>query len=291
VKVLVTGGGGQLARALAATVPSGVQLRSVSRAECDITELSLVEQVIGTFRPDVVINAAAFTAVDEAEKNEELAFRVNAIGAENVAKCAERVEAQIIHISTDYVFDGRRSTPYPPEAPTNPINVYGASKLQGEKLVSAANSRATIIRAGWLYSLSGKNFVVSILAALHGSRRVSVVSDETGCPTSAHEFAGALWKTAGANLRGVHHWANRGVATRYELAQEIRQIAQQQGLLRGGAELRPVTAAEYARTAKRPSFSALDSTELAQALALSPSSWQEGLRDEMARIAEEPSGA
>jgi dTDP-4-dehydrorhamnose reductase len=286
VKVLLTGGGGQLGRALAATVPSEVQLRSVSRTECDITELSIVEQVIGNFRPNVVINCAAYTAVDAAEENEELAFRVNGIGAGNVAKGADRVGARVIHISTDYVFDGRRSTPYPPDAPTNPLNVYGASKLKGEELVSAATPRATIVRAGWLYSHSGKNFLVSILAALRGTRPLLVVSDEHGCPTSAHEFAVAIWKTARLDLRGIFHWANLGSATRYEFAQEIKQIAQQLGLLREDPELRQVTAAEYARLAKRPTYSVLDSTELAQALDLSPSPWRQGLRTEMMRIAE-----
>jgi len=283
VRTLITGGQGQLACELVATAPSEVQVRAVSRAECDITELPIVEKVFRSFRPDIVINTAVYTAVDAAEDNEDLAFRVNALGAENVAKTAELVGSRLIHISTDYVFDGRRPTPYPPDAAPNPINIYGATKLEGEKLALAATPNAVVIRAGWLYSTTGKNFLVSILTALRGTRPLSVVSDQKGCPTSAHEFANAIWKTASVSLRGVYHWANSGSGSWYDFAREIAQIAQQLGLLREVAEIRSVTAEEYASRANRPRHSVLDSTKLAAALKISPSSWQEALRRDMTR--------
>lgn len=283
MKVLITGANGQLARELISTAPSEMVVRAVSRAECDITEFVSVEKVIKSFRPDIVINTAAYTAVDAAEQNEELAFRVNAHGAKNVATAAQIVGSRLIHISTDYVFDGRRSTPYPPDAPTNPINVYGASKLEGEKLVLIAAPSATIVRVGWLYSTSGKNFLVGTLAALRGGRSLSVVVDQRGCPTSAHDFALALWKLSNSGLRGTYHWANVGSATRYDFARDIAQIARRLELLREDPEIRPVTTQEFASRARRPRYSVLDGTKLARALNLSPSTWQQALESDMTR--------
>lgn len=287
MRALITGAHGQLARELVATAPSGAELRSVSRAECDITQLAVVEKVFRSFRPDIVINTAAYTAVDAAEENVESAFGVNARGAENVAKIAELVGARLIQVSTDYVFDGCRSSPYPPDAPTNPISVYGASKLKGEELTLAAAPTAAIVRAGWLYSTSGKNFLVSILAALRASRPLSVVRDQVGCPTSAHEFAKTVWGIPGVGLRGVYHWSNAGSASWFDFAREIARIAHTLGLLREEPEVRPVTTEEYdrvARRAKRPAYSVLDSTKLARALEVSPSPWHEALRSDMTRV-------
>lgn len=283
MRVLITGADGQLARELVATAPFDINLRSISRAECDITELPIVEKVFKAFRPDIVINPAAYTAVDAAEENEALAFRVNGRGAENVAKAAERVGSRLIHISTDYVFDGHRSTPYPTDAPTHPLNVYGASKLEGERLALVAMPRAVIVRAGWLYSTTGKNFLVSILSALRSSRVLSVVWDQVGCPTSAYEFATAVWKMRGVSLRGVYHWANVGSASRYDFAREIGQIAQERGLVGKEPEILPITTGESARRANRPAYSVLDPSKLAGELKLSPSSWQDALRNAMAR--------
>lgn len=281
MRALITGAAGQLAQELVSTAPPGVQLRAVSRAECDIVDLQAIEKLFESFRPDIVINTAAYTAVDAAEENEDLAFQVNAGGAENVAKAAETVGATLIHISTDYVFDGLRSTPYPPEAPTNPINVYGASKLEGEKLALAAAPSAAIIRAGWLYSTTGKNFVSSILTALRGSRSLSVVTDQKGCPTSAHEFAVVLWKMSGAGLRGIYHWSNSGSGSWYDFAREIASVGRKLGMLGEEPEIRPITTAEYPRRAKRPAYSVLDSTKLAGALEVSPTSWQQALLRDM----------
>jgi dTDP-4-dehydrorhamnose reductase len=283
VRALITGADGQLARELISSAPPEVQLRSFSRAECDITELPTVERIFKSFRPNVVINTAAYTAVDAAEENEGLAFRINAGGAENVAKAAELIGSRLIHISTDYVFDGRRTTPYPSDAPTNPVNVYGASKLEGERLAMAAAPSAVIVRAGWLYSTTGKNFLVKILTALRNSQPLSVVSDLEGCPTSAREFASAIWKTAGAGVRGVYHWANSGSCSWYGFACEIGQIAKQLGLLRGEPVISPVMTTEYATRANRPRYSVLDPTVLATVLQMSPTPWREALRRDISR--------
>jgi len=285
VRALITGANGQLAHELVATAPSSVTLRPVSRAECDITELPVVERIFTSFRPDIVINTAAYTAVDAAEGDAELAFRVNAHGSENVAKAAELVRSRLIHISTDYVFDGRRTSPYPPDAPTNPLNVYGASKLEGEKRALAAMPSAVIVRAGWLYSTTGKNFLPRILTALRNSRPLSIVRDQVGCPTSAHEFASAIWKMPGISLRGIYHWANSGSASWYDFAREIAQIAQQLGLLDEAPQILSVTTEESPRRASRPSYSVLDPTKLARALEISPAPWQQALLSDMTQAA------
>lgn len=287
MRVLVTGAGGQLAQQIAVTAPPGIELRSLTRAECDITNVAVIENKFQDFRPDIVINTAAYTAVDAAEDNRELAFQVNARGAENVAKAAERVGARLIHVSTDYVFDGRRSSPYPPDAPTNPLSVYGASKLEGEQLTLTAVPAATVLRSGWLYSTSGKNFLITILTALRESRPLSVVRDQVGCPTSAHEFAEVVWKIPDAGINGLYHWSNSGSASWFDFAREIARIAYTMELVREEAEVRPVTTEEFERgskRAKRPAYSVLDSTELVRALELSPTPWQEALKREMRRL-------
>lgn len=283
MRVLITGADGQLARELVSTAPSEITLRALNRTECDVTELPIVENACASFRPDVVINTAAYTAVDAAEDNEELAFGVNAHGAENVAKAAELVGSRLIHISTDFVFDGRRSTPYPVDAPTNPLNVYGASKLEGERLTLLAAPSSVVVRAGWLYSTTGENFLVSILSALCESRPLSVVYDQEGCPTSAHEFAIAIWKMPSVRLRGIYHWANAGSASRYDFARGIERIAQQRGLVAEEREIRPITTGESARRANRPAYSVLDPSKLAGVLGLSPSPWQQALHADMTR--------
>lgn len=283
MRILITGAGGQLARALVMTAPAEVQVRAVSRAECDVTELPIIEKVFSSFRPDVVINTAAFTSVDAAEENKELAFQVNAIGAENVAKVAELCGSTLIHISTDYVFDGTRSTPYLPDALANPINVYGASKLEGERLTLSAASHAVIVRTSWLYSMGRNNFLTNILDAIRSARPLAVVNDQKGSPTSAHEFALAIWKMRSAKLRGIYHWANLGSASRYEFAREIARVAQQQGFVGREPVIAAVTTDSYARRAKRPAYSVLDSTRLSECLRVLPSAWREALQSDIAR--------
>ena len=279
MRVLITGGGGQLARELVATAPAGVELRSVSRAECDITELPIVEKVFRSFRPDIVINTAAYTAVDAAEKNEELAFRVNAGGAENVAKVAELVGSRLIHISTDYVFDGRRSTPYPPEAPTHPLNVYGETKMAGEEAVRCEAPDALIIRSGWVYSTTGKNFLLRILELLRSGVTPKVVTDQRGTPTLAADLAVILWLcTSRRDLKGTYHFANAGDSSWYDFACEIRAVVAHERAATGMPEIVPVSSAEQNAAAVRPRYSVLDSRALLDLLSRDARPWGAALR-------------
>jgi dTDP-4-dehydrorhamnose reductase len=288
VRALITGAGGQLARELVRAVPAGVEPKAVSRSECDITDPQAVDRVLTSFRPDVVINAAAYTAVDAAEEARDVAFRVNAQGAEHVARSAERAGARLVHISTDYVFDGDRSTPYPPDASPNPLNVYGQSKLEAERLVMSAAPSALVIRTGWLYSGSGKNFLTSILAALNGPRPLRVVNDQIGSPTSAPEFAAAIWKTLQSEISGVYHWSNLGAASWYDFAVEIARLVQQLEIRSAVPTIVAVTSDEYGSRARRPRYSVLDSTLLARTLQTSPSHWQQGILAALMRGSGEP---
>lgn len=289
MRALITGAEGQLASELLSTVPTGVQLRPVNRAECDITELAIVEKEFRSFRPDIIINTAAYTAVDAAEENQDLAFQVNARGAENVAKAARLVGSRLIHISTDYVFDGERSTPYPPEAPTHPLNVYGASKLAGEEAVRVECPAALIIRSGWVYSSTGNNFLVRILHLLRSGASPRVVADQRGTPTLAADLAEILWLCAThPELKGTYHFANAGDSSWYEFACEIRTVAAGERAGTGVPEIVPVTSAEYNAPAARPRYSVLDSSALLGVLYRGARSWEAALRQ---AINELPTGA
>lgn len=285
MKALITGADGQLARELILAAPRGIELKAVHRSECDITDRRAVERVLDSFRPNVVINTAAYTAVDAAEDARDLAFLVNAQGAENVARAADLAEARVIHISTDYVFDGNRSSPYPPDARPNPLNAYGQSKLEGERLVLAAAASALVIRTGWLYSRVGKNFLNSILRALNTGKPLQVVQDQVGGPTSAAEFATAIWDASEVELHGVRHWSNTGTASWYDFAVEIAKLALQLGVRSAVPEVIGISTEEFGSRAKRPRYSVLDSSLLTRELNVSPTAWQDALSKEMRRPA------
>ena len=279
MKALITGAGGQLAHQLVLTSPSDVEVKAFARSECDVTDQETVHRLLESFRPDVVVNTAAYTAVDAAEAAPERAYLVNATGAENVARVAQAVGSRLIQISTDYVFDGRRSNPYPPNAPTNPFNVYGASKLEGERLAIAANTSTLVIRAGWLYSDYGKNFLVSIRKALNAASPLRVVNDQVGCPTSATDLAAVIWKAARAKLSGVYHWASLGSASWYEFAVEIARLTRQLGILETTPPIVGVSTEEYGSRAERPRYSALDTTDLSSRIGQAAVAWEQSLAE------------
>lgn len=285
MKALITGAGGQLARQLIAAAPSGVDLKSVARTECDITDQRGVELLFDSFHPEIVINTAAYTAVDAAEDARALAHLVNAEGAENVARATRRVGARLIQLSTDYVFDGNRSTPYPPDAATNPLNVYGATKLEGERRAMAANPSTLVIRAGWLYSDYGKNFLLSIVRLLTAGSPLKVVNDQVGCPTSAADLARVIWKAANVEIVGVYHWASLGSASWLDFAVEIAKLARQAGIVDAVPPIAGTTSAEYGSRAERPRYSVLDATDLSRRIGESAVAWQHSLSATVERLA------
>ena len=278
MRVLITGAGGQTARELVRGAPANVTILGVSRSECDITDEAAVRAAVTSFSPDVIINTAAFTAVDLAEDQRDAAFAINRDGAGVVARAARDADARIIQISTDYVFDGKKSVPYRVDDKPNPLSVYGASKLAGEVAVTTAGAHATVVRCGWLYSEAGKNFFRTILDRLSQSEPIRVVDDVIGVPTSARDAAKFIWWLAQNQHEGiVFHWANSGQASWYEFARAIADIAVEQRRLRRTAPIEPIHAAERRAPAKRPAYSVLDATRSWEAAGHVGRHWREAL--------------
>ena len=267
-------------------MPPGTNVKGASREECDVTSPGAVDTVVEDFHPDVVINTAGYTAVDQAEDAPGEAFAVNAGGARNIAAAAKRAGARIIHISTDYVFDGRRSTPYPPEAKPNPLSVYGASKLAGEREVAEAAPDAVIVRCGWLYGARGKGFLNTVLSRASGRETLRVVDDQVGVPTSAREFAEFIWwLVASPGHSGLMHWANSGQATRYQFAKAIAEIALEQALIERLPQIEPVATSDIVTKASRPAYSVLDATDSWRAMGRSAAPWRDALASTLDEIA------
>jgi dTDP-4-dehydrorhamnose reductase len=286
VRALVTGAAGQLGVELLRTAPSQFEVVGLDHTECDIADPVQVDAAAKTHRPNLVINAAAYTAVDGAEAAAELAHAVNAEGAGNVARAAERAGARIIHVSSDYVFDGTSHEPYRPDSQPNPINVYGASKLAGEKSVRQASATALILRSSWLYASHGRNFLKTILSALRASKPLRVINDQIGVPTSARSLALTIWACAERpDLHGIQHWTDGGTASWYDFAVAIQEIALQQSLVEKAVPIAAVTSEEYRLPAGRPPYSVLDTDSLSRALGLTPRPWRSWLAETISEVA------
>jgi dTDP-4-dehydrorhamnose reductase len=288
VRVLITGAGGQLARELAHSAPRNIEVYSLERATCDITERSAIQKALDKLEPDVVINTASFTAVDRAETERERAFAVNEGGARNVAEVCAAVGATIVQLSTDFVFDGTRSTPYPVDAAPSPMNVYGASKLAGEEAVRASGASYVILRCGWLYSAMPGNFLTKMLGHMRSHRSLRVVDDQVGVPTTAAEVAQVIWWCAGATAsvkNSVLHWASAGSASRYEFAVAIQELALEAGLLDVTDAIVPIKSSEYGLPARRPQYSVLDASVTWRAMGRTPPHWRVPLANTIAGMA------
>ena len=275
LRLLVTGAGGMLGRAVVeAARGRGHDVFAATRAELDITVEAAVRPALLEWRPDVVVNCAAYTDVDGAEHDRAAAEAVNHHGAGLIADAAAEVGASIVHLSTDYVFDGSKREPWVESDPVAPLGVYGETKLGGERLVAAANPAHVIVRTSWLFGAGGRNFVDTMLALGAARDEVSVVTDQVGCPTWTGHLAGALVALAERpQATGIHHIAGAGACSWNELAQEIFE--------RAGLDCRvlPATSEQFPRPARRPAYSVLGS-ERPDAVVLPP--WQQGLAEYLA---------
>jgi dTDP-4-dehydrorhamnose reductase len=278
MKALIFGAGGQLGRALAKTAPPDTALVALDRAQCDVTDPDAVARAIGAAAPDLVLNAAAYTAVDKAEAEPEAARRLNALAPGIIALAARAAGARTIHVSTDFVFDGAASTPYRPGDAAAPCSVYGRTKLEGERAVAAADSGALIVRSAWLYAAEGANFVNAMLSLMRTRGEVSVVCDQIGTPTWAPSLAAALWSLAGKGARGLWHHTDCGVASWYDFAVAIAEEGLAAGLLAGPVSVRPIAAADYPTAARRPAFSLLEKAATWELLGKSAPHWRVNLR-------------
>jgi dTDP-4-dehydrorhamnose reductase len=280
VKVLVTGAGGQVGTALLKLRPASVELTSLGQAELDITDRDTVRRRVAILDPDVIINAAAYTAVDKAEVEKDLAERVNGDAPGYLAEAAYANGARLLHISTDFVFDGKADSPYKPDAATGPLGAYGASKLKGEqRVLEASRGQAVVLRTAWVYAANGHNFVRTMLRLMNERGSVKVVDDQRGSPTWADSVARALWAAAERpDFRGLHHWTDAGVTSWHKFAQAIAEEGHAAGLLRRETEVLPIRTAEYPTPARRPGYSVLDRTSTEAALQITAAPWRENLK-------------
>ena len=292
MKALVTGRHGQLARSLgerSANHPS-IELEFAGRPEIDLAVEGSAAAAIARLRPNVVINAAAYTAVDQAEDEPELAMRINAQGAREVAEAADSIGAPIIQVSTDYVFDGTSERAYREDDETGPISVYGASKLRGEEAAREANPRHLIVRTSWVASPFGRNFVRTMVEAARSREVLNVVDDQRGRPTSALDLADALlaildrWAAGDMVGQGrTYHVANAGEASWFELAREIMDECRRIGA--PAAEVRPIASSEWPTKAERPRNSVLDCSRFEEEFRWEMPDWRPSVRVIVRRLA------
>jgi dTDP-4-dehydrorhamnose reductase len=279
MKVLVTGSGGQLGQDLRKDIPAGWTVRFLSSRDLDIRDGTAVSNLVGVYRPDLIINAAAYTAVDRAEEERDLAFAVNDTGVGLLVDAADEVGARVIHVSTDFIFDGHQSSPYLPEDEPHPLSVYGASKLAGEQKILAAAGRHVIIRTSWLYSSRSNNFVRTMLRLMGEREEIGVVADQIGTPTWADGLAAAVWEIgARPEIGGIQHWTDAGVASWYDFAVAIQEESRAAGMLGTAAKIIPLRTEDYPTPARRPSYSVLDKTATWKELGLLAPHWRVNLR-------------
>lgn len=261
------------------SAPPDWSVKALSRSQLDIGDQEAVDRAVSSLRPELILNAAAYTAVDRAESEPDAAWRVNRDGAGYLAAAAARAGSRMVHVSTDFVFDGHQGHPYSPDDETHPLGVYGASKLAGESAVLAASPGALIVRTAWVYASGGRNFLNTMLRLMSQGREVRVVADQIGAPTSASCLARALWGLARREASGLRHYTNAGAASWYDFAVAIAEEANLAGLLRERVSVTPITTSEYPTPAVRPSFSLLDCTAAWEDLGEPASHWRAALRD------------
>ena len=274
MKVGVTGSGGLLGRTL---VPlwreAGAEVLAWTRADFDVTDAAAATRVIGAARPDAIVHAAAWTDVDGAEREESSAMRANRDGAANVAAAAAAARATLLHVSTDYVFDGSARTPLPPGANPAPLGAYARSKAAGEAAVRGSSADWAIVRSGWIYGPGGRNFVDTMKQAARDARSVAVVDDQVGAPTSVRLLAEALWALLTARARGIWHVAAAGETSWYGLARVVYEAA---GV--DPSRVKACTSAESGRAAPRPAWAVLDCRATVTALGVPMPAWDEQVR-------------
>lgn len=286
-RALVLGAGGQLGRALMASSPGKVAVTGLTRAECDIANPDVVAQCLKQFDPQVVINAAAYTAVDDAEDSPQQAFAINADGPGHLAAACARGGFRLLHVSTDFVFDGKATAPYETNAMPAPLGVYGESKWRGEQRVAASGADHVIVRSSWIYAAAGRNFVLTMLRLMREQPIVRVVNDQIGAPTMASGLAGICWSLAlKAETQGTFHWSDAGGISWYDFACGIRDEAQTLGLLTAPARVEPIPTEAFPTKARRPAYSVLDVQDTAAVLGVAQRPWREALRDMLGSLAE-----
>jgi dTDP-4-dehydrorhamnose reductase len=261
----------------------------VTHADLDIADAPAVDALLRDFRPALIVNAAGFTRVDDAETQQVTAERGNATGPAVLAAACRRAEAWLAHVSTDYVFDGEQTRPYDTRALGNPLSVYGKTKLEGELAVTRElPAHSTIVRTSWVYGADGRNFVSTMLRLMKSRPQLKVVSDQIGAPTSVTGLARTLWALSLRRAAGLYHWCDSGVASWYDFAVAIAEEAVALGLLSSAPEIVPIGSADYPTAAQRPGWSLLDKRATEQLLGIRATHWRAALRETLKTIAATP---
>ena len=296
MKILLTGSSGQLGKELIQIKPKGFTLIESNRSSIDLTNHSLCHQMIKEIKPDWVINCAAYTNVDKAETEKDLALNINALAPKAFSEALKETGGKLLQISTDFVFDGKRSTPYPTDHKRNPLGIYGLSKCKGEEYIEDIlfdSNQAVILRTSWLMGPVGKNFALTILD-LHKKRtEVKVISDQIGCPTSTRSLSKACWQIIQLENSKIFsiekkipilHWCDNGVASWYDVAVAISDIAKDLNLITKPANIIPIKTESFPLAAKRPCYSLLDCFSTKKLLKNEGNHWRHLLLDTLKSI-------
>jgi len=302
MRVLLTGRDGQLGQALTASIPDRVTLIATRRAELDLADPEACRRAVHTHQPDWVLNAGAYTAVDRAESETDLAMAVNAGAPAAFVEALAASGGRLLQVSTDFVFDGSQGSPYLPDTAIHPLGTYGLTKAEGERAALALPG-ARVLRTSWVYGPVGRNFCLTMLR-LHASKaaageELAVVADQVGCPTATHTLAAACWRAIGADPGGeggsagdnaestarLLHWSDAGAASWYDFAVAIGELGVACGLLERAAPVRPITSADYPTPAQRPAYSLLACEASRRQLGLEPLHWRTALAQVLGRLA------
>ena len=283
MRVLITGAQGQVGQELMLSAPPSWQVSAFGSQQLDISDAQRVLDNIRQVQPQLIINAAAYTAVDKAESDSDRAYAVNQQGAHNLATAAQSIDCPLLHISTDYVFDGKHKQPYTEHDTPAPNSVYGDSKWQGEQAITAICRQYIILRTSWVFGLHGNNFVKTMLRLGQERDALSIVSDQIGGPTSARSIAQALWQIAQqyqSNAScpwGIYHFSGAPTCSWYDFAEEIFAQAAELQLITNIPRLKAITSSDYPTPAQRPAYSVLDNTKINQQLNIAQSDWKNEL--------------
>jgi dTDP-4-dehydrorhamnose reductase len=285
-RIALFGAGGQLGSELIAQAPRhSIELQAYTHQDIDIVDTAAVGRALASQQPDVVVNAAAYSDVDRAEVEPDAAFRANATGTAALGRASAALRLPIVHISTDYVFDGLKAGAYREDDPIAPLNVYGASKAAGEALLRQENDRHVILRTSWLYGIYGRNFLKTIIGLSYKKDELAVVADQVGCPTSSVDLADAILRLpplfkAGNAAWGTYHFSGSGAASRYEFAREIVAAV----LRHTGRKpnVTPIKTEQFPASARRPANSELDCSRFATTFGFRAKPWQDRMREAVA---------
>ena len=285
MKVLLLGSNGQLGWELTRTKPDHISLATCDYPKVNFCSTKSIAECINKIQPECIINTAAYTAVDKAEQEKDLAYRINHLAVLEIAGLCMQNKIPLVHISTDFIFSGQNCRPYKPDDTPDPKSVYGRSKLKGEQAVQETmGDKALIIRTAWLYSFHGKNFVKTMLSLMKKKQGLNIIDEQIGTPTWANGLASATWTALENNITGIFHWTDAGVASWYDFAVAIQEEGLKSGLLEKPIPITPVGTYQYPTPAKRPMYSVLDKTSFWQVLKTTPVHWRVQLRSMMKEL-------